>query len=468
MLKTHAAFFTLLRSITDVIIIGCCWVGVYFIRFESGIFSISKGTPEIKNHLVLMFPVICICYIGCVWGGIYKSKRVQSLFRQSSSLIRASLLSGLLILAFFYYVNDGPYSRKLLILFVAMLLVGLTFSHLLTMGFLRYWRKKGYNLRHYAVIGAGEKGQMLVRDIQHMGWLGLNCLFFVDNDPALIGTEQLGIPVYGPVEELGELIKGKGVDEVYLTLSGEEALKVYPILENLQYTGVSIRIVPDWGNLLSMSNPVVVPIGSQLLFSAAESPLSGKKIIFKQVFDFVMSLLLLIVISIPMGLIALLVKLSSRGPIFYKQKRIGMDQREFDILKFRTMKVGAEKANGPQWSTHGDDRCTMIGGLLRKASLDELPQLINVVRGEMSLVGPRPERPYFVKQFSEEYRKYLLRHKVKSGMTGWAQIHGFRGDTSLRKRLVYDLYYIRNWSFGLDVWILLRTPWHLIKGENAH
>ncbi|KPJ65369.1 MAG: hypothetical protein AMJ43_10890, partial [Coxiella sp. DG_40] len=145
-----------------------------------------------------------------------------------------------------------------------------------------------------------------------------------------------------------------------------------------------------------------------------------------------------------------------------------LDQKEFEILKFRTMRIDAEEDNSPLWAKSGDPRCTSIGKWLRRTSLDELPQLINIVKGQMSLVGPRPERPNFVKQFSEEYKKYMLRHKLKAGMTGWAQIHGFRGDTSISKRLQYDLYYVRNWSFGLDIWILLRTPWHIIKGKNAY
>ena len=467
MLRTHSAFFSLLRSMIDVTIISSCWVAVYFVRFKLGIFSAAKGTPDIKHHLVLMPPVICICYIGCLWAGLYKSKRIRNLFEQFSDIIKASVLSGLLVLAFFYYVDDQPYSRKLLVLFVGLLFVGLSFSHLLTMTFLRFWRKRGYNLRHYVVIGAAEKGQTLVKDIRHMGWLGLKCLFFVDNDTEVVGTERLGIPVYGPIEKLPELVSTKGVDEVYFALGGDEAQRVYPILQSLQYSGVTIRIIPDWGNLVSMSNPVVIPIGSQLLFSAADSPLSGKKVIFKQAFDFIAALAMLIVAAIPMSVIALLIKISSKGPVFYKQTRVGMDQKEFDILKFRTMRTDAERENGPQWSTANDSRCTLIGKFLRKTSLDELPQFINVISGQMSLVGPRPERPHFVKQFSEEYRKYMFRHKVKAGMTGWAQIHGFRGDSSLRKRLVYDLYYVRNWSFGLDLWILLRTPWHIIKGENA-
>ena len=145
-----------------------------------------------------------------------------------------------------------------------------------------------------------------------------------------------------------------------------------------------------------------------------------------------------------------------------------MDQREFEIVKFRTMRDGAEEEEGSRWSKRGDQRCTKIGSFLRRLSIDELPQLLNVIKGEMSLIGPRPERPCFVRQFSEEYRRYMLRHKVKAGMTGWAQINGLRGDTSLRKRLVYDLYYVRNWSFGFDLWILLLTPRHVLKGENAY
>jgi len=468
MLKRYAAVFSLFRSIADLIIISVVWIGIYYLRFYSGLFSTTKGIPDFKNHLMLAPSVVCICYISCLWIGLNKSKRMESIFKQAGNLLKASFLSGVLVLAFFYYIRSEPYSRKLLALFIPMLFLGLSFSHLWIMVTLRSLRKKGYNLRYYAVIGAGKKGQQLVQDIESMGWLGLKCAFFVDDNPGLIGTELLGTPVYGPIMRVPEMVEAKNVDEVYLALGGNEAQRAYPILESLQYSGVTIRIIPNWGNLISMSEPAVVTIGSQLLFSAADSPLSGYKIIVKQMFDFVVSLLLLAVLSIPMLIIALLIKLTSKGPVFYRQSRVGLDRKDFQILKFRTMKDGAEEEGGPQWSKLNDSRCTPIGAWLRRTSLDEIPQLINVVKGQMSLVGPRPERPVFVKQFFEEHRKYMLRHKVKAGMTGWAQIHGFRGDTSLRKRLVYDLYYVRNWSFGLDLWILLRTPWHIIKGKNAH
>lgn len=467
MLKRYAAFFSLLCSIIDIIIIAVIWVAVYFVRFYLGIFTTTKGIPGFRTHLSLAVPIICICYLGCLWSGLYKSKRVRGMFKQFGDLLKASLLSGLLVLAFLYYLHDVPYSRKLLVLFIVMLFVGLSFSHLLAMASLRFLRKKGYNLRYYAVVGAGKKGQLLVRDIEQMGWLGLKCGFFVDNNPSRIGAELLGVPIYGPVEKLMELVKAKQIDEVYLTLSGSEAQQVYPILESLQRTGITIRIVPDWGNLISITDAMAVPIGSQLLFSAADSPLSGYNIILKEIFDRLAGLVLLLAFAIPMAIIAVLIKLTSKGPVLYKQTRVGMDQKEFTMLKFCTMTVDAEK-DGPQWAKPDDPRRTPIGAWLRSKNLDELPQFINVIKGQMSLVGPRPERPHFVKQFSEEYKKYMLRHKLKAGMTGWAQVNGFRGNTSLKKRLQYDLYYIRNWSFGLDLRILLLTTWHTIKSKNAY
>lgn len=468
MLKKYATFVSLFRSVSDICIISCIWLSVFYIRFHSGIFSTAKGIPDFKRHLLLTFPVVLICYLSCLLTGFYKPKRVQNLFVQLLRIFKAGVFSALFVLAFFYYLQDIPYSRKLLTLFVIMLFVGLVFSHFLTILVMRRLRAKGYNLRYYAVIGAGQKGRQLVSDIEKMGWLGLKCSFFIDDNPNCIGTELLGVPVYGPIEKLTELVKNETIDEVYFTLSGSETQKVYAVLETLQAAGITIRIIPDWGNLASINSSTVITIGSQVLFSAADSPLGGINIILKEGFDRTVSLVLLVTLAIPILLIALLIKLTSKGSVFYRQVRVGIDQKEFEILKFRTMVVNAEERIGPKWASRNDPRCTRIGSLLRRKSLDEIPQLINVLKGQMSLVGPRPERPVFAKQFSEEYKSYMLRHKVKAGMTGWAQIHGFRGKTSLRKRLVYDLYYVRNWSFGIDLWILLRTPWHIIKGENSY
>ncbi len=440
----------------------------YLIRFHSGLFSVPKGTPPFSKHAALILPVVILCYGSCILCGLYKTKRIQGIAKQIIEVTKASIISGLFVLAFLYYLQAWPYSRLLLVIFVVIVFVGLILSHILTIWLLRRLRKKGYNIRYFAVIGAGKSGQKLVRDIQKNNYLGLKCAFFVDDNPERIGKVIMGIGVHGPVSRLPEIVKNKRVDEIYLALSGPQAQAVYPILEQLQAAGVTIRIIPDWGNLVTVSAASAVKIGDQILFSAENPPLSGVNIIIKELFDRTVAFFLLLVLALPMLIVAILVKLSSNGPVFYKQVRVGMDQKEFSILKFRTMPTDAEKETGPVWSTHDEKRTTKIGSFLRRTSIDELPQLINVLKGEMSLVGPRPERPHFVRQFSEEYKKYMLRHKLKAGMTGWAQVCGFRGDTSLRKRLQYDLYYIRHWSLWLDIRILILTPIHLIRGKNAH
>jgi len=467
-LRTYSAFFSLLRFIIDIMVTASIWVAVYYIRFYTPLFDAPKSISPIKKHFQLMLPVVCICFFAFLWSGLYKPKRIKNIFEQICILLKATFLSGLFILSFFYYIKEGPYSRKLLALFIVMLLFGLSFSQILVMVVLRALRKKGYNLRYYAVIGATKKGRQLIKDIEAMAHLGLKCAFCVDDDPALIGTELLGIPVVGPIEKVLKSVKQGEIDEAYLALGANSTQNIYPMLASLQSSGITIRIIPDWGNLISLSNTSAIAIGSQTLFSSEDSPLSGPNIIIKGAFDVAAALLLLLLLFVPFLIIILVIKLSSKGPVFYKQTRVGMNQKEFSILKFRTMKVDAEAANNSQWTMPHDKRCTPIGVFLRRTSLDEIPQLLNVVKGQMSLVGPRPEQPYFVKQFSEDYRKYLIRHKVKAGMTGWAQIHGYRGNSSLRKRLIYDLYYVRNWSFWLDLWILLLTPWYVIKGENAY
>ena len=468
MLRRYATFINLLRSASDIIIIASTWLMVYHVRFYTDFFSTNKGVPYFSEHLALTLPVTVICFLCCVYAGLYQPKRVSNFLMHLVEVFRAVFFSGLFILTFFYFIQDFPYSRKLLVLFIALQFVGLSASHLLTMQIVRLFRKKGYNLRHYVIIGANLKGLELQRDISQINWLGLNCSFFVDDDSSLIGKKIGGVPVYGPIERVSELVEANPIDEVYLALSGDKAQKAYPFLGELQSKGITIRIIPDWGNLVSFNNATTVTIGSQVLFSAAESPLNGTNVILKELFDRAAACFLLILFAVPGLIIALLVKITSNGPIFFKQMRIGMDQKEFLIYKFRTMKYDNNVEDKPQWTKANDPRRTPFGRWLRRTSLDELPQLINVLKGDMSLVGPRPERPFFTKKFSEEYNKYMLRHKVKSGITGWAQINGFRGDTSLRKRLLYDLYYVRNWSWSLDFWILLRTPWHIIKGENAH
>ena len=467
MLKTRIVLFSFVRALIDIVIVALCWIFVYYIRFHWGIFDVSKGIPDFCEHLNYTVPVVLLTFIGCVATGFYKPKRTKNLFELLSDMFRAAFVSWSLIIIFFYYVGNILYSRKLQLIFCFMILFALASDHILMMSILRFLRARGLNLKYYAVIGTGTKAQQLVRRIDESPWLGLKCSFFISNFSDSSFTNLLGRPIYNDIHSLSKLAKEYQLNEIYLALDDYDRTNVYPVLQNLQLEGYKIRILPQWVHLVYMGTPDITNIGSQILFSAADSPLQGYKVILKRIFDIIVSLTTLMILALPMVIIMIIIKLTSEGPVFYSQVRLKHNQQPFSILKFRTMYTDAE-INGPGWTTKNDPRRTPFGKILRITSLDELPQLINVFKGDMSLVGPRPERPCYVKDFSGQYRKYLLRHNIKSGITGWAQIHGYRGDTSLKKRLIYDLYYIKNWSFAFDLWILLLTPFHLFRRENAY
>ncbi|MCD6174190.1 MAG: exopolysaccharide biosynthesis polyprenyl glycosylphosphotransferase [Planctomycetes bacterium] len=465
MLKRHFALINFIRVSLDVLTTGILWNVVYYFRFYSGVFDHS-GIPSYLRHFLLTVPVVIIVTLCRHWAGIYRSLRIEPAFRQFRRQVESILLGYMFIVLFLYYSEPTPYTRTLLVLFLFTLLAGLLASHSVMLLILHWIRSKGKNLRHYGIIGTGKNAIKLLQDIEACSSFGLRCSFLIDNKPQLEGRTIAGITVHGNIEKLPNLAKATGIDEIYLAVSGPEAVPIHPYLKELQNRGITVRILPDWGPLAQINRPSAIMIGSSVLFTASESPLTGMNIILKDIIDRLVSFALLCLFSVPMLIIAALVKLSGKGPVLYRQERIGMDNQPFEILKFRTMHSQRNDPLG--WTVKNDPRRTIIGKFLRPMSLDELPQLINVLKGQMSLVGPRPEQPHFTKKFSDEYKKYMFRHKVKSGMTGWAQIHGFRGDSSLRKRTQYDLYYIRNWSVWLDLLILIRTPFVVLKQKNAY
>lgn len=466
MLKRHFALVNFIRISLDVLTIGLLWNAVFFFRFYSGLFGHSGIPPYAKKHFLLTLPVVVILSLSRYWGGIYQSLRIESTIRQFGRQIRSIMVGYLFVVLFLYYSQQTPYTRVLLLLFLLALFAGLLATHYAVVLALRTLRSKGYNLRHFAIIGTGKNAIKLLRDIQNHSYFGLQCSFLIDDKPELDGKTVSGIRVCGKLGKLVDLAVETGVDEIYLAANGHHISRFCSALNELQNRGITVRIQPEWGGLTSVTKTSVITIGSSVLFTASESPLTGMNIVLKDIFDRVLSCVLLCLFSVPLLLIAMLVKLTSNGPVFYRQERIGMDNQRFEILKFRTMRPQHDEL--PGWTVEKDLRRTAIGKFLRPMGLDELPQLINVLKGQMSLVGPRPEQPHFTKKFSEDYKKYMFRHKVKSGMTGWAQIHGFRGDSSLRKRTQYDLYYVRNWSIWLDLLILIRTPFLVLKRKNAY
>lgn len=322
---------------------------------------------------------------------------------------------------------------------------------------LRWLRSRGYNLRHVVIVGVGDLAERVLKTVIGQSSLGLRAVAVLapDEDADRVGDRVRGVPVAGTVSQLESVIRDQAVDQVIVALPVERLAALKKIMPTLSKETVDVRVVPDFYQFMTLCGGVEEFAGLPIINLQA-TPLEGWSSVLKRAFDVVLAALGLVLVSPLMAGLSFVVWWTSPGPIFYRQERVGLDGSVFTMFKFRTMRVDAE-AQGARMTTPGDDRRTEVGSWLRRLSLDELPQLWNVLLGDMSLVGPRPERPCFIEEFKKDIPRYALRHKIKAGMTGWAQINGMRGNTSIAKRIELDLYYIENWSFLLDLKILIRT-----------
>jgi Undecaprenyl-phosphate glucose phosphotransferase len=332
---------------------------------------------------------------------------------------------------------------------------------------LRRLRRRGYNLRYLLVVGAGQLAEEVIERIHAHPEAGLRVVGALSDDVSLWGRTIQGVPVLGGYGAAKEILSRQRLDQVVVALPREDAALLEKILADFEDELVAVRLVPDLLHVMTLRSSVEELDGLPVI-NLREGPLLGWAGVHKRLFDVSVTSLALILVSPVMAAIALAIKVTSGGQVLYAQERMGLDGRLFRMLKFRTMDSGAEDDTGPVWATPDDPRRTRLGSFLRRTSLDELPQLWNVLRGDMSLVGPRPERPVFIEQFRREVPGYMLRHKVKAGVTGWAQVHGWRGNTSLHERVEHDIYYIQNWSLGLDIRILLLTLFRGWTDRNAY
>jgi Undecaprenyl-phosphate glucose phosphotransferase len=324
------------------------------------------------------------------------------------------------------------------------------------------------NQRYVLVLGDGPLVEQVIDRLHARPEAGLQVLGVLSETGSTRGGPVSGVPVVGSYRQLKQVLKGRRrIDQVVLALPRQGSSELEKILADLDDEVVTIRLVPDLLHVMTLRSSVEDLDGLPII-NLRDSPLVGWSAVNKRVFDLVICAGALLVGVPLLGLIALATRIFTGGPVIFSQQRMGLDGRVFRMFKFRTMVVGAEAETGPVWTTERDPRRTPLGALLRRTSLDELPQLWNVLRGEMSLVGPRPERPIFIEQFRREIPGYMLRHKVKAGLTGWAQVRGWRGDTSLRERVAHDIYYIQNWSLRLDIRILFMTLWKGWFNRNAY
>ncbi|HVJ79440.1 MAG TPA: undecaprenyl-phosphate glucose phosphotransferase, partial [Planctomycetia bacterium] len=377
---------------------------------------------------------------------------------------KASALLVLLWLAALFYTRDPYESRLASLLFAGLTTVALMASR---RGFAVYfrWRRRGGFGKRTLIVGTGRAARRVARALRKNAWLGMQPMGFVAADAE--GAASKVTPPVGAIEDLPRLVDEYGIDYVFIALPLEKFGEARRVFDSLRNTLVDIRVVPDLPSFANVKVEMHAVEGLPVL-SLQPTPHGLMGSSAKRAMDFFAAGLGLIFLSPFLALLGLLVRLSSPGPILYSQERMGLNGRRFRMYKFRTMRVDAEKCSGPVWAKAGDDRRTRIGAFLRSSSLDELPQLWNVLVGDMSLVGPRPERPYFIDKFRGSIPRYMHRHAMRAGMTGWAQVHGWRGNTSLRKRVQYDLYYISHWSLWLDVRILYLTFAKALWDKNAY
>ena len=465
-------FYNSIKVATDVTVLAIAFALAYatrfwFFRSYSPDTQLLEATiPPLTDTLVSLALVLIIFPVAFHQARLYATNRARTHIEEVFEIFKAMVTATLIIIALTYFVRER-YSRLTLFFFVAYAFVLVSGTRLAFRQVLNELRRRGYNLKSILLIGAGELGERVIETIDSHRELGFRIIGIVTRHPSNAVSSVRSIPIVGHVGEIDRILnERKRVDQVLIALPIEDAPLLKGLMEQLALRTVDVRIIPDLYQYITICGGLE-EFGGLPIISLQGGPLQGWNLVAKRVFDILVSLVGIILTAPVMLLIAVMVKATSRGPVLFHQERMGMDGRTFPMLKFRTMYTGAEAA-GAKMARRDDPRRTPIGRLLRRTSLDELPQIFNVLRGEMSLVGPRPERPVFIEEFKRQVPKYHLRHKVKAGMTGWAQINGLRGQTSIQKRIEYDLYYIENWSLFLDVKILLRTALGGFISKNAY
>ena len=456
------ALFVAADVLATVLALGAAWL----IRFES-VWPTPKGAQPFENYIAFIPILIVIWPVVFYFHRLYQIRRDRSTIDEVLAVIVAASLGTILLVGLLSFWRGFTYtSRQMLVLF---LILDVLFVSLVRFGIRKYLENMwstGAGVRRTLIVGAGHTGRALADKLLDHPATGMKPVGFADDDPAKRSEGYRGLAVLGATSEVTTLIRAHEVDTVFLALPVEAHRTMLTILKEVGNEMVDLRVVPDLFQYVTFKAGIEDFDGLPVI-NLTQMPLEGWNSLVKRTMDVALSALGLVAIAVLFPIIALAIWLEDRGPIFYAQERMGLDGRLFRMLKFRSMRVDAEN-DGARWAEENDARRTRIGAFLRKTSLDELPQLVNVFTGEMSLVGPRPERPEFVSTFRDKFPQYMLRHRVRAGITGWAQVHGWRGNTSLSKRIEYDLYYIENWSFGLDVKILWLTVKWGFTHKNAY
>ena len=468
----HNRLLVAFYVLSDALLGMTAFMIAYALRFHTGLIPIPRGLPPAAQYVAILPFIAGVVPLGFQLQGLYRLRRGRSRVDDFFAVFVGSILAvvfGVMATLYVqtYYATEaqreiGAFQVSQLAWAIFLVVnVALTFASREAVREVleRRWRA-GIGLKRILIAGSGELGRLVADKILEHRELGYQIAGFVDDRAGGDHLGYRGLPLLGTISEAAEIIPREGIDHLYVALPPEQHLRMLELLDATSREMVDVKVVPDLLQVIALRARLEDLDGVPVI-NINDVPLQGFNALVKRGIDVGLSLAGLLVLALPIGVLALLVKLTSRGPVFYRQERMGLDGKSFTIVKFRSMFDDAERQTGPVWAVADDPRVTPLGRFLRRSNLDELPQLWNVFRGDMSIVGPRPERPHFVEQFKHRIPQYMLRHKVRAGLTGWAQVNGWRGNTPLEKRIEYDLYYIENWSVRLDLKIMWLT---LVRG----
>lgn len=466
MIKDNQKAFNRLHIAADGFFILLAYLIAYMLRFYwLGLEKAGNYTFEqYSRFLVVLIPVCLLIYWMC---GLYAPKRGKGMQWELWLLLKANIISGVGFMAVLYLFKEIDISRSFLAFFFGCNIILEGIFRFLVRRSLEHIRRNGKNLKHVLIVGYSRAAEAYVDRILANPQWGYYIHGILD-DKMAVETRYKKVSVIGTMSELSDYLKKNEYDEIAITLAIQEYEKLEKLVMECEYSGVHTKFIPDYNHIVP-TVPYIEDLEGLPVINIRKVPLSNLvNRIIKRSIDIVGAAVCLLLFSVPMLIVALAIKLTSKGPVIFSQVRVGLHNREFKMYKFRSMVVQETTKEAGEWTTKNDSRVTGIGRIIRRTSIDELPQLINVLKGDMSLVGPRPERPKFVEKFKEEVPRYMIKHQVRPGMTGWAQINGYRGDTSIRKRIEYDLHYIENWSIGLDIKILFLTIFKGFINKNAY
>lgn len=467
MIKENQKLLNRLQVVLDGLVIIVSYVLAWYIRFKTGIFQQDPWKLSLNSYMQLLLGIVPGFLFLYYIFHLYAPKRVLGRRLEAWRIIQANALGVMGLILLLYLVRQMDISRTMLFVFACVDIFGEVLERNIVRYVLRYIRKKGHNLKHIILVGYSRAAEQYIdRILVNPEW-GYYVRGILD-DSMPHGAEYKGIKVLGTIDNLTIILPQNRLDEIVITLGLSEYHKLERIVSMCEKSGVHTKFIPDYNNIIP-TKPYTEDIQGLPVINIRHVPLNNMlNRIIKRTMDIFGSMFAIVLFSPVMLAVVVIIKLTDPGPLIFKQERIGLKNKPFYMYKFRSMIMQKESDEEKGWTKKDDPRVTPIGHFIRSTSIDELPQLFNILKGDMSLVGPRPERPQFVEKFKEEIPRYMIKHQVRPGLTGWAQINGFRGDTSIRKRIECDLYYIENWTLGLDLKIIILTFFKGFINKNAY